>query len=51
MPKFLDRLPMMLNFDDFITHLDILNNMDNVISYLSTHRAIIKENNPRQLKK
>lgn len=41
----------MLNFDDFTTHLYKLNNMNKVISYLSTNRTIMKENNPRQLKK
>jgi len=32
-------------------HLYILNNTNEVIPYLSAHKAIVKENNPRQLEK
>jgi len=30
------------------THLYILNNTDEVIPYIETHKAIVKANNPRQ---
>jgi len=32
-------------------HLYILNNTDEVMSYLSTHKVIVKDNNPRPSKK